>query len=230
MALNSGIVAAYKLENLTEEVGANNFTNNGAVTFVAGKFNNGASIQTSGQYLSTTSVFGLTSTSDFSISFWVNMAAEVADDRDMFNMAWTGATGSQIRIVYEHNAGTKRLRGYRDPNTAFADVVGAIADGTYKNVVLTWTNTANQLFLYVNNGTAAIGNSTGTASIAVANQFTLGGSQQYTFTKPPIGVMDDCVIWNRVLSASERTELYNGGPGRAYPFPNSGGLTLLGVG
>lgn len=100
MALSTGIVAAFKLENTTEEVAAANLTNNGVVTFIAGKFNNGAYVLTSGQYLSVASVFGLTSTSDFSISFWVNMAAEIADDRDFFNIVWTGATGAGIRIVY----------------------------------------------------------------------------------------------------------------------------------
>lgn len=233
MALSTGVVGAYKLEDLNEEVVNNDFTNNGTVTFVSGKFNNGASIQSSGQYLSTSSVFGLSSTSDISISMWVNMASEVADDRDFLNMCWTGATGSQIRIVYEHNGGTKRLRSYRDPNSAFADKVGSIADGAWRHILLTWTNTANQLKLYINNGTAATGNSTGATNLAVATQLTLGGSQQYSFTKPIQGIMDELVIWNKVLDSTERTDLYNGGAGLAYPFTGATvfpSLTLTGVG
>lgn len=162
------------------------------------------------------------------------MNSEVADDRDFFNIVWTGASGAGIRIVYEHNGGTKRLRAYRDPNSAFADVTGSIADGTWKHILLTWTNSANQLKLYVNNGTAATGNSTGTTNPGAATQFNLGGTSQYSFTKPIIGIIDDCVIWNKVLDSTERGDLYNGGTGLAYPFtvtatatPN---LVMLGVG
>lgn len=234
MALSTGIVAAFKLENTTEEVAAANLTNNGVVTFIAGKFNNGAYVLTSGQYLSVASVFGLTSTSDFSISFWVNMAAEIADDRDFFNIVWTGATGAGIRIVYEYNGGTRRLRAYRDPNSAFADVSGNIADGTYKHILLTWTNSANQLKLYINNGTPGTGNSTGTTNPGAATQFNLGGTSQYSFTKPITGVIDDCVIWNKVLDSTERGQLYNGGTGLAYPFAAGATvvptLMMLGVG
>ena len=46
------------------------------------------------------------------------------------------------------------------------------------------------------------------------------GSRLGTTTSPEEfdGIMDEVGIWNRVLSDSEITELYNGGAGLTYPF------------
>ena len=160
----------------------------------------------------------MTATGDFTVSMWIKLASDNTSDKDLFNWSWNGASGANVRIVYEYNGGSRRLRAYRNPQHGFADINGNLGNNTWKHIVLTFTNSANNLKLYVNNGTPAVGNSSGTEYISYANQATFGNTIQYSHTKPLIGLMDEIYIWNRVITADEITELYNSGDGLFYPF------------
>lgn len=231
MALTDNLIAAYKLDDTADSYGSFTLTNNGTVTFTTGKSGNGATITSAGQYLSTANDLGLTATEDFSISMWVKLASETTVDRDIFNISHNGATGTETRLVYEYNGGTRRLRAYRNPQLSFADRSGNIADNAWHNIIVTMTNSASGVKLYFDDGAAATGSSTSTTNITNSDQFTLGSTVQYSHTAPINGMVDEVMVWNKILSSTERTELQTtfvadvvGGAAV------NGGLLLMGVG
>ena len=94
-------------------------------------------------------------------------------------------------------------------------------------------NLLNFLFLleYNGNGGATgfnlyINNVLITRSIIINNigTYDFNGNSNFKFgcyyndTSPFLGIGDELAVWNRVLTAGEKTSLYNGGLGLQYPF------------
>ncbi len=75
---------------------------------------------------------------------------------------------------------------------------------------------AGVIGISVNDGTPTTG---ATAFLAGnTSPFCIGGDDPPT-TAPFNGPIDEVGIWSRVLTAAERTALYNGGAGRTWPLP-----------
>jgi hypothetical protein len=101
-----------------------------------------------------------------------------------------------------------------------------LATGTWYFWVFWHDATNNQLGLQVNNGTSHT--TSWTTGLYVSGfEFTLGrhsASSSGYFS----GDLESVSIWkNKVLSSSERSELWNGGNGLAYPFTGGGGGVVL---
>ncbi len=220
-------LAYYKLDessgNAADATGNGyTLTNTGTVTFSTGLINNGSYNTTSSQYLGRSSAFGLTSSSNFSISLWIKLTSDNTADRDIFNFDVTGASGSTIRGVYEYNSGTRRLRFYRASNTnTFLDINGNIGTNAWYHLVFTYNGGTGAMALYKNNAAAVTGTNSGTTNNANSSQFNIMSTVQYSFNAPLNGGMDEVGIWNAVLTSGEVSELYNGGAGLAYPFTGS---------
>lgn len=203
--------AVYHLGDLVDSTGNGyTLTNNGTTTFSTGSMGDAASITAASQYLSSATALGLTATQALSIRIFFKMASETTVDRDFYNLRNEGgAADSQIRGVYEYNGGTRRMRTYRDPNTAFSDKSGNIADNTWRYYKATWTNTASNLFTSINNVAGTTGGSINTTAVGESSLFTIGSTPQYTYTRPINGLVDEFRVSGSVLSASFITTEYN---------------------
>lgn len=102
--------------------------------------------------------------------------------------------------------------GYGGGNGANVHLPG-FADGNWHHIVMQWDKQAMLATIYVD-GTLA-DNSTVPSFGPISDQLWWGaGFNGYGFN----GRIDEIGVWNRVLTAQEVTQLYNGGAGKAYPF------------
>jgi hypothetical protein len=92
-----------------------------------------------------------------------------------------------------------------------ASTFGSPALNTWYFLVAWYDSVADTLNIQINNGTVD-GKSNATGCFDSAKGFTLG---DFAFT-PFDGLLDEVGIWKKVLSAPERTWLYNAGAGRSY--------------
>lgn len=93
--------------------------------------------------------------------------------------------------------------------------VGATA-GTWALFVGWYDPVADKVYLQKNNGTPAEAANTGGIKSGTAANFYIGRGWQLGINFA--GQVDEVGIWSRVLTADERTELYNAGAGKFYPF------------
>lgn len=226
MSLLTNLISYWKLDeasgNVADSVGSNPLTNT-SMTFGAGKINNCAIHNNSvASYFAITDAAqsGLAMASDFSISFWWNVAAGSDGERDFF--CKFGASGDRGFRAYHTQVGAQHdlecdissngtaIDSY---NSSYA-ISGAAA---WRFIVFTWKASTSKGNWYVNGST--LGEVTGSAtSIHHSTQDFLIGIER---TKGNINAnqkLDEFGIWARVLTATEVTTLYNAGAGLPYPF------------
>jgi hypothetical protein len=212
LASDANLKAYYKLES-TADTGPNNYTltNNGTVTFSAGKYNNAANFgsSNSAKYLSTTNPMGIT-TGALSISLWVKMLAEI--NTGGYALAAHSNTDKTVEsiVTYQYNSGTRRFRFSRFKPPATSDAVNYEVDaGTANFYHLVYSYDGTNLSAYVNGAlagsTAASGTGTGGPDTGVYI-----GRDAYVASYSS-ALIDDVMIFNRGLTSGEASSLYADG-------------------
>ena len=197
----NGLVSFFLFDNTIADV-RNTITlaQTGSISYVTGRINQALSLtNTSGvaptNYLTSTYSFPST----FTVSMWFQ-----SPNTSVATMVFCAAntislvTGS-ISIYY---TGGNLYCAYSDiVNNATAYV---ISGNTWYHVLLTYNSGSTTLYV---NGSQSGNTITGTNS---KNGFTLGGGRDTLTQYPFTGYIDDFRIYNRVLSGSEITAIYNG--------------------
>lgn len=140
---------------------------------------------------------------------WTNSAAIIA--------IWGGAGGNQYTLW---NTATTNQCGWAVADaggTTRTLLTGALSLATWYHLVFGYNNATNQIFLIVNNGVPQYGACVGVKA-GVTSPFAVGN-----YSIPGAGACmnaraDETGYWNRVLTPTEITWLYNAGAGRTYPF------------
>jgi hypothetical protein len=214
--LNTGLEAYYKLGNVNDFLGAVNMTNNGAATFVAAKVGDGVNlVRALSQFLSVNNRLGY-SGGAYSINGWFNPASQPSAGQfySLFAVFET-ANDTGLSAAYHNDAGTMKLQAVRTRHGIAdqgPDVTQTLSTGTAYMVTITYDGT--NVRLYVNNsliGTVAAsgnGNAGSNDLAAIGNWFAEVNSFYAN------GVLDEVSFHSKVLSAQERTDLYNGGAGQ----------------
>lgn len=127
-----------------------------------------------------------------------------------------GTTYTNTAFILFLDAAAKRLRLYMLDATNTLDNVAISAansvTGNWDFVVFGHRKTpTNQLFIQVNNAAEVTFNCNRTYVDNAAWNFNIGGEVSNES-------FDEVGKWSRVLTAAERTTLYNGGVGKTYPF------------
>ena len=196
----------------------NDLTDNGTVLSAVGKQSNAAQfVNGNVEYLSITGNASLqTGDIDFTHCLWVYLDSVSSE---MFLMSGWGPNSSTANLAY--------TIGHYPPTDTFYYVVGnqstfgikfsdsaasVVADTWY--FVATWHDSvANTINLQVDNGTIdSLSYSSG--SHTNITDFNIGSAGSSLWTD---GRIDEVGYWKRLLTASERTELYNSGSGIGYP-------------
>lgn len=129
-------------------------------------------------------------TSSFTLSVWVKASSGLA------TLVWTPHI-----IIYK------------------ASSLGVRVEGAVLGTGPTYNNTWQHVLVWGDGSNASV-SINGAAAVTAA--YTPGSGAQTLFLNDPddsvVGVVDELAIWNRPLSAAERTLLYNGGTGTFYPF------------
>lgn len=203
--------AYWKLEDLTDEIGSLDFTNNGTTTFSTGKVSNAAYFNGSSQYLSRADTAVLRSGDrDWSLSFWF-YAADIVGTEYIISKRGGSTNEWGVRIA------TADIDLVYD-GSLVAQWSAAVSATTWYHVVAWHDATANEFGIVLNAGTPVTGADTAIAA-AGTSDFVVGG---ITGGATLFGGRVDEVGWwaDHVLTSGERSELYNGGSGQSYPFPS----------
>ena len=198
--------------------GTNHLTDNNTTPSGAGKIDNAADFELdNSEYLSHVDNADLGfGDDDFTFAYWVNHES-------------TGGT-TQRHISKWDSVSDQRnyLTGYKGPDDRFNFLVsddgedstevvdtnlGAPSTGIWYFIVVWHDKTANTINIQINNGAVdSTAHPTGINDDAEPfNVGRLSGGSQYMD-----GLIDEVGLWGRVLTADERTDLYNNGRGNAY--------------
>ena len=222
-SLLTNLAASWKLDDLTDSSGnGNTLTNNNSATFNTGKIGNAVYLTAaSSQFLSMASnSFVQTGDVDFTIGLWVYLA-----DLSSYYVAIAkrGDTAGQDEYVIYYDAGVGRFVAevYKATDSSVvvtANNFGAPSATTWYCVMLWHDSVGDTVNISVNNGTADSTATGGALQAASNGLFTIGEQDQGGGFLYWNGRIDDANIWKRVLSGAERTNFYNSGTGREYPF------------
>jgi hypothetical protein len=203
----------------SDSIGSLYLSDNNSVGSTTGKIGNGRSFNGSTQYLSHASNSTLeTGDIDFTIAAWVKLntfksSSIVAKDTN---------TGRDYTLDYD-TGGFNCFRWYLNGGLGGMPAIsatGTFSTGVWYHIVA-WHDSVNNLIgMSINNGNPQTASTSGLAPNANSGtEFRIGarqypGNEDYTD-----GVIDEVGFWkNRVLSAQDRSDLYNLGSGLGYPF------------
>lgn len=232
MALTDNLISYWKLDeasgNAADAHGSNTLTDNNTVTngtgLVYGTARQFAAASDESFSLADNASLS-TGDIDFTFAAWVN-AADLSTYRTILNKdngsAWEYqlyyATGPDRFQWYVESAG-----GAGDVN---ADVLGSPSINTWYFIVAWHDATANTINIQVNDGTVdseayTFGVRDGSGAFYLGRETTANASDME-------GRIGPVMFWKRVLTAGERTSLYNSGAGLAYAS-FGGGATAVPV-
>jgi hypothetical protein len=213
VSLNTNLEAFWKLADTSDASGnSRTLTNNGVVTFVAGKVGNAAQLTAaSTQYLSRADEAGLSfGNEDFSLSAWFYLDS-LGVARPIINKnttEWRLGVTAANKVIWQL------------PSTNLTHSL-TLSVSTWYHVVATYDATANLMAVIVNDGTPeTAADSTGATDST--NELRIGrlGTAYWN------GKLDAIGMWRRVLTAAEITQLYAAGSGIEPPFASAYTATL----
>jgi hypothetical protein len=222
--LTTSLVSYWKLDeasgNAVDVHGSNNLTDTNTVGAGTGKINGARDFELdSSEYFTIADNAALSgSDRDIAMTAWVNMETKAAAMRIVSKY---GSSGSrEYALLY--NSVSDRFEfqvssnGTGSTANVSANNLGSPSTGTWYYVIA-WHDATNDLIgIQVNNGTANTTAATGgifdsTTPFGIGAVASSGGS-------PFDGLIDEVGFWDRLLTADEKTSLYNSGNGLAYPF------------
>ncbi len=203
--------------------GSNTLSNTGSVGSATGKISN-AALFSGSNHLSISDNTALSSGDvDFTLSGWVYMG-DKSVSRTIASKYLSST--SQIEYLFWYNQSVDRFQFYVSPSgtgtgtaTINADALGSPSINTWYYVVAWHDSVSNTINIQVNNGTVnssahSTGVFDGTASFSI-------GAANNGASALMNGRIDAVGVWKRVLSAGERTSLYNSGNGVETFAPSS---------
>jgi hypothetical protein len=222
--LRKDLVAYWNLDEASgprrDVLGIINLTDNNTVTSAAGKVGNAASFDPANlEYLSCAHNAALSVTTHKTITGWVNIADKTVS-RMILSKGGTNIADTELRLDYD--VSPDRFRWYISDGTAIRSCssasLGSPSINTWYFFCVQYNFTTRLLSCSWNNGALDVG---GTALIAdpinIGGVFAIGRRANSSALHWS-GMIDEVGIWNRLLSASEITQLYNAGSGKTYPF------------
>lgn len=213
----SNLISVWHLEegsgNRADAYGTNTLTDNNTVISNSGKVvTAGQFTAANSEYLSVTDNASLSMNStDFTIAAWV-YADSLGQNR--FFLTKDDLSGQREYGLY-YLASTGKFRFYvgnaAGTVSEVEDTSTTVAAGTWYLVIGWHDDTNNTINIQVNNATAVSTAYTSDVKDGTAD-FVLGRVGTTAYWN---GMIDEATVWKRVLTAGERTFLYNNGNGQA---------------
>jgi hypothetical protein len=192
---------------------ANDLTDNNTVASTTGKISNaGSYVAANSEYLSRASNSSLQCGDiDFTFSCWI------------YSTAWATASlvtkddDAASSRDYTVDISTNVPRFYIN-GSVFVSGPASLSDSNWYFIVAWHDAAANTVNIQVNNGTVQSTGTSGEVPHTSSAQFRIGAREYASFPDYFTGIIDEVGFWKRVLTADERTALYNAGSGLSYPF------------
>jgi hypothetical protein len=216
--LNTGLFAVYNAENNTNDsYGSNNGTAIGGLTYTTGKI--GQAFQFNGTNAAVTLPVNSMKKTTFSINFWIfnptsqskTLFTDFGNDGQNkgFYLDLSNLSSHTIRFVaFNNNVNILALNA--------GGGIGFLNRWSMTTLVVNGTSVK----IYLDGSLTASGTMTNTINY-VANSYPCVGAYKLNNNTPSSyfnGRIDALTTWNKELTQSEITELYNAGTGKQYPF------------
>lgn len=221
----SGLAAWWSLDETSgtrnDSHGSNHLTDNNTVGYAAGKKSNAAYFVVSNAEALTITDNASVSAGDVDITLcgWINLANKSTNH--MLISKWSAGTNNRAYWLY-YNVTLDRFVIQISSNGEVGGAVSLQASSFGSPSAASWhyvcawhDAAANTLNIQINNGT--VDSSSHSAGIFDdAGPLALGAAYTNPSTQYSDALIDEVILYKRVLSADERTWLYNAGDGRAY--------------
>lgn len=203
MSLKTGLTNYYNLDgNSVDIISANNGTDSN-VTYVAGKIKQAASFNGTNSKIRISNPL---LASEGSMSIWVYHNSSGALSRIYSD------EGGYVYFEQNSSGGSNNISWIMFSGSSGLITSTTYTINTWTHYVATWKSGGN-IILYKNGIQAAILNSPVIAIIATFSSFGAVSAIRY-FS----GLIDEVAIYNRQISSTEVSALYNSGAGITYPF------------
>lgn len=220
--LLTDLISYWKLDepsgNALDVHGTNHLTDTNAVGTAAGKVGTARDFERdSSQYFTTASNASLQiGTSAFTFAAWVKLESLV---QTWFIGKDDASSNREYALIYDGGfAVFITTNGTNGGMVFLPSTMGTPSLGVWYFVVFGRETSPgpNRIFLQVNNGTE---NTAGMAGNVFSGSapFRIGACGAAPLNTHD-GLLDEIGFWKRVLTSDERTELYNSGNGKTYPF------------
>ena len=225
-SLKTSLVAAYNGEsNANDSFGSNNGTAMGGLTYTTGKIGNAFNFNGTTSYVNRGDVLDV-GTSSWSYSMWFN--ASQLTSGNYYTLFSKSIAASLVGRVWMTMNGNKIEIGFDVASGQFIvlSTVSTFNTNTWYHVVYV-LDRSDKLKLYVNGIAQTLTTTNGNNNLIpysssnynTNNPFRIGSYTSADNTTPAAlfnGQIDAFNIYNRVLTSSEITELYNSGNGAQY--------------
>lgn len=208
--LCTGLVASWKLDDLTDATGrGNTLTNNNSATFVAGEIGNAVNlVAASSQSLSIAHNADVNpGDTDFTIGFRFKPTSDTGTYQALFSKK-DGATADTMRLVWNGTLNGLIFDIYNAGGGSAGNisVAPSFSNGT-SYCIIAWVNAAADTIHIRVNDTAFIGDGTTSSAMNSGGSvpFRIGATDVSGELFPVDGVIDNFNIWHKALSAGERT-------------------------
>jgi hypothetical protein len=224
---NSGNGAQYIGDNFykpttNDALNTYNGTAQGGLTYVPGK------VGTAFQFNGTNSYIllprnTLRFTNSFSVSLWVYSTANQTGNKGLFSdYYYPGDLGYTVYVTTQNKIEVFFKGSYSTNNNFTSN--SSLSNNQWNNIVISWDKTNTQWKIYIN-GVLDYTYTNGNAMVVqyqtdvYENRTNIGAINSASSFAGNIfnGSIDAFNVWNKVLTQSEITELYNSGNGKQYP-------------
>lgn len=198
-----------------------NFTESGSPTYPTGKIGKAFGLAAASlQYVFRADEALLrVGSSGFTTTCWVNLASKPASIMTALSKWFGDGVNDEYQVRWNNTGDRFEFIARRTGTTVtlVANNFGAPATSTWYFVACWYNSSTQTLYISVNDGTADSGSLGGAINPSGTGQAKVG---RLVLATPRFwdGMIDEVGFWQRTLTASEITALYNGGSGVTYPF------------
>ena len=220
-SLKTSLYAAYNGEsNANDSFGSNNGTAQGGLTYTAGKIGNAFQFNGTNSYI-LLPTGSMRFTNSFSVSMWTYTTANQTANKGLLSdYYWPGDLGYSIYMTSSNKVQTYFLGNGNTTNDFTSN--STLANNQWNHIVVSWDKANTQWKVYVN---GVLDNTYTNANASVINygSYSSDRTDIGAINSSPSGVanvfngkIDALNVWNKALTQSEITELYNSGNGAQY--------------
>jgi len=189
--------------------GTNHLTDINTVEYADGIQSNASDHERGNSEFLTGTAFGAATDGNYSVSVWVKAESFPTAEYSGIIHSADGSDGDWFLGV--GSAGEIMIN--REPNYKFYSANGVLSLDTWYHIAYSYNSSTDQVALYVNNASVSM---TRAADDLLSNTGLAIGMKRTYPNQYWDGLIDECAVWNDMLTADEIDWLYNSGTGRTY--------------